>query len=114
MKGMKANERPWKRYGLAALLAALAFLTISDLVSDPSLWNWSKLLVLAVAAPALWYRGGRHSPAPEKIGPEAVPSEDVDAVVAESGRTVHAIKALREMHPGLGLLDAKNLVQPDH
>ena len=114
MKGMKAHKRPWERYGIAALLAFLAFSTISDLVSDPSVWNWSKLVVLAVAAPALWYRGGRHSPVPNKIGPESVPAEDVDAVVAESGRTVYAIKALREMHPGLGLRDAKNLVQPEH
>ncbi|MDV8077120.1 hypothetical protein R4P47_11170 [Rhodococcus sp. IEGM 1370] len=114
MKGMKAKERPWKRYGLAVLLAALAFLTISDLVSDPSAWNWSKLVVLAVAGPFIWYGESRPRTSPEKIGPEAVPAEDVDAVVAESGRTVHAIKALREMHPGLGLRDAKNLVQPDH
>lgn len=113
MKGMNVRERPWSRYAVVTLLAALAFLTVGDLVSDPSVWNWSKLLLLAVAAPALWYRGGRHSPVPEKIGPESVPAEDVEPVVAESGRTVHAIKALREMHPGLGLLDAKNLVQPD-
>lgn len=111
---MKARERPWTRYALAILLAALAFLTISDLVSDPSVWNWSKLVVLAVAAPALWHQGGRHRPVPNKIGPESVPAEDVEAVVEERGRTVYAIKALREMHPGLGLLDAKNLVQPDH
>ncbi|MCZ4562975.1 hypothetical protein O4160_19220 [Rhodococcus sp. IEGM 1401] len=108
---MKAEERPWKRYGLAALLAFLAFSTISDIVSDPSVWNWSKLVVLAVAALFLLRPDDRSTP--EKIGPEAVPTEDVDAVVAESGRTVHAIKALREMHPGLGLLDAKNLLQPD-
>ncbi len=114
MKGMKAKERPWKRYGLAALLAALAFLTITDLVSDPSAWNWSKLLVLVVAGLYIWYGESRTRTSLEKIGPEAVPAEDVEAVVAESGRTVHAIKALREMHPGLGLLDAKNLVQPDH
>ncbi|MGF0310546.1 hypothetical protein [Rhodococcus sp. IEGM1428] len=111
---MKAQERPWTRYAVATLLAALAFLTISDLVSDPSAWNWTKLVVLAVAAPALWYRGGRHSPLPNKIGPESVPAEDVDAVVAESGRTVEAIRSLREMHPGLGLLDAKRLVQPEN
>lgn len=114
MGNMKARGRPWTRYAVVALLAALAFLTISDLVSNPSVWNWSKLLVLAVAAPALWYRRDRHSPVPNKIGPEAVPAEDVDAVVGESGRTVYAIKALREMHPGLGLRDAKNLVRPDH
>ncbi|MDV8021104.1 hypothetical protein [Rhodococcus sp. IEGM 1330] len=111
---MKAKERPWKRYGLAALLAALAFLTVSDIVSDPSAWNWSKLLVVAVAGLFIWYGESRTRTSPEKIGPEAVPDEDVEAVVAESGRTVYAIKALREMHPGLGLLDAKRLVQPDN
>ncbi|MDI9893753.1 hypothetical protein QM797_03370 [Rhodococcus sp. IEGM 1381] len=111
---MNLRERPWTRYAVVTLLAALAFLTISDLVSDPSGWNWSKLVVLAVAAPALWYRGGRHSPVPNKIGPESVPAEDVEAVVAESGRTVKAIRSLREMHPGLGLLDAKRLVQPEN
>ncbi|WP_235581715.1 hypothetical protein [Rhodococcus sp. Leaf278] len=114
MKGMKAKERPWKRYGLAVLLTALAFLTISDLVADPSAWNWSKLVVLAVAGLFIWFGESRTRMSPEKIGPEAVPAEDVDAVVAESGRTVYAIKALREMHPGLGLLDAKRLVQPEN
>lgn len=74
---------------------------------EPSMWNWSKLVVLAVAAPWLWYRHGRSWLAPNKIASEAVPAEDVDAVVAESGRTVEAIRSLREMHPGLGLLDAK-------
>ncbi|MCZ4517376.1 hypothetical protein O4220_02540 [Rhodococcus ruber] len=111
---MTAHERPWKRYGFAALLAFLAFSTITDIVSDPSGWNWSKLAVLAVAAVCIWYGERRSWTAPEKIGPEAVPAEDVDAVVAESGRTVYAIKALREMHPGLGLLDAKRLVQPEN
>lgn len=114
MKGMKAQERPWTRYAGVTLLAALAFLTISDLVSDPSLWNWSKLVVLAVASPLFWRTDGRTRNTPHKIGPEAVPPEDVDAVVEESGRTVQAIRSLREMHPGLGLLDAKRLVQLDN
>lgn len=114
MGKMKAHERPWKRYAIAALLAFLAFSTISDIVSDPSAWNWSKLAVLAVAAVFIWYGESRTWTSPDKIGPEAVPAGDVEAVVAESGRTVHAIKALREMHPGLGLRDAKNLVRPDH
>lgn len=111
---MKAEERPWKRYGYAALLAILAFLTISDLVSDPSAWNWSKLVVLALAALLFLYGESRTQNSPEKIESEAVPAADVDAVVAELGRTVRAIKALREMHPGLGLRDAKDLVQPNH
>ena len=114
MKGMKAQDRPWTRYAVAVLLASLTFLVISDIVSDPSVWNWSKLAVLAVAAPVMWYRDGRTPFSPDKIGPEHVSAEDVEAVVEESGRTVHAIKALREMHPGLGLLDAKRLVQPDN
>ncbi|WP_143546713.1 hypothetical protein [Rhodococcus sp. 06-235-1A] len=113
MKDMNLRERPWSRYAMVALLAFLAFSTISDIVSDPSAWNWSKLVVLAVATLFIWYGEGRTRTSPERIGPEAVPAEDVEAVVAESGRTVYAIKALREMHPGLGLRDAKNLVQPD-
>ena len=111
---MKAKERPWKRYGYAAFLAILAFLMISDLVSDPSAWNWSKLVVLALAALLFLYGEIRTQNSPEKIEPEAVPAADVDAVVAELGRTVRAIKALREMHPGLGLRDSKDLVQPNH
>lgn len=91
MKGMKAQERPWTRYAGVTLLA-----------------------VLAVASPLFWRTDGRTRNTPHKIGPEAVPPEDVDAVVEESGRTVQAIRSLREMHPGLGLLDAKRLVQLDN
>ncbi|WP_317563324.1 hypothetical protein [Rhodococcoides yunnanense] len=111
---MNLRERPWSRYALVALLAFLAFSTISDIVSDPSGWNWSKLVVLAVASMFIWSGESRTWTSPERIGPESVPSEDVEAVVSESGRTVYAIKALREMHPGLGLLDAKRLVQPEN
>ncbi|OZD63446.1 hypothetical protein CH272_17095 [Rhodococcus sp. 05-340-1] len=111
---MNDRQRRWTRYLLGIWLTLLVFSTIADIVTEPSLWNWTKLAVLAIAAPWLWHRHGRAWLMPEKIGPEAVPAGDVEAVVAESGRTVHAIKALREMHPGLGLLDAKNLVQPDH
>ena len=111
---MNDRQRRWTRYLLGIWLALVVFSTIADIVTEPSLWNWTKLAVLAIAAPWLWHRHGRAWLMPHKIEPEAVPVEDVDAVVAESGRTVHAIKALREMHPGLGLLDAKNLVQPDH
>ncbi|WP_157225972.1 hypothetical protein [Rhodococcus sp. AW25M09] len=111
---MKARERPWTRYLLGIWLTCIAFIVISDIVSEPSIWNWSKLALLAVAAPWLWHRSGRSSQIPEKIGPETVPAADVDAVVEESGRTVQAIRSLREMHPGLGLLDAKRLVQPDN
>lgn len=110
---MNARQRRWTRYLLGIWLALLVFSAIEDIVNEPSLWNWSKLLLLAVAGPWLWYRHGRPWLVSDKVPPEAVPAEDVDAVVAESGRTVYAVKALREMHPGLGLLDAKKLVQPD-
>ncbi|QII03994.1 hypothetical protein BH93_00185 [Rhodococcoides fascians A25f] len=111
---MNDRQRRWTRYLLGIWLALLVFSAIADIVSEPSMWNWSKLVVLAVAAPWLWYRHGRSWLAPNKIASEAVPAEDVDAVVAESGRTVEAIRSLREMHPGLGLLDAKRLVQPEN
>ena len=111
---MNDRQRRWTRYLLGIWLALLVFSTIADIVTEPSLWNWTKLAVLAIAAPWLWHRHGRAWLKPDRIEPEAVPAEDVEAVVAESGRTVYAIKSLREKHPGLGLRDAKNLVQPDH
>jgi hypothetical protein len=96
-------------------MAWIAFILISDVISEPSTWDWIQLSLAGVAIPWLVYSRLRPERASvDKIGPESVPAEDVEAVVEERGRTVYAIKALREMHPGLGLLDAKNLAQPDH
>ncbi|WP_415971634.1 hypothetical protein [Rhodococcus sp. 077-4] len=112
---MNDRRRPWVRYLFATWLILITTFVVSDLLSEPSAWNWTKLAVWVVAAPLLLHGHLRpERPSVEKIGPESVPAEDVEAVVAESGRTVYAMKALREMHPGLGLRDAKNLVQPDH
>ncbi|OZC79542.1 hypothetical protein CH251_01290 [Rhodococcus sp. 06-462-5] len=110
----RMSRRPWVRYLYVAWLAWIAFILISDVISEPSTWDWIQLALGGIAIPWLAYSQLRpERPSVEKIGPESVPAEDVETVVAESGRTVHTIKALREMHPGLGLLDAKNLVQPD-
>ncbi|MFC9516913.1 hypothetical protein ACFTSD_14375 [Nocardiaceae bacterium NPDC056970] len=45
-----------------------------------------------------------------RVAPEDVPTDDVRAAIASTVERISAIKALREMHPGRGLLDAKNLV----
>lgn len=108
------SRRLWVRYLYVAWMALIAFILISDVISEPSTWDWIRLALAGVAAPLLAYsllRGERAGV--DRIGPESVHAEDVETVVAESGKTVHAIKTLRAMHPGLGLLDAKNLVQPD-
>lgn len=109
------SRRPWVRYLYVAWMAWIAFILISDVISEPSTWDWIQLSLAGVAIPWLVYSHLRPERASvDKIGPESVPAEDVEAVVEERGRTVYAIKALREMHPGLGLLEAKNLIQPDH
>lgn len=74
---MNARKRPWPRYALVALAVFLVFSAISDIVSDPSVWNWSKLAVLAVAAVFIWY--GEHRTSPDRVGPEAVSAEGVEA-----------------------------------
>lgn len=112
---MNARQRPWTRYLLVIWLTCISFLVISDVLTEPSIWTWIKLALLAMAVPWFLYRYWRPAPVctVQKIIPASVPAEDVDAVVDEHGRTVKAIRSLRELHPGLGLGDAKNLVRPE-
>ncbi|WFR71321.1 ribosomal protein L7/L12 [Prescottella defluvii] len=46
-----------------------------------------------------------------RVAPADVPVEDVRAAIAATSDRIPAIKRLREMHPGLGLRDAKDLVE---
>ncbi|MBM4538969.1 hypothetical protein GS463_07565 [Rhodococcus hoagii] len=47
---------------------------------------------------------------PAKVSPAEVALADVSAAIASSSGRIGAIRRLRQMYPGLGLLDAKELV----
>ncbi|WP_232816811.1 ribosomal protein L7/L12 [Rhodococcus sp. H-CA8f] len=50
-------------------------------------------------------RGGEGTTAPTEI-----PADDVRSALASTDDRIPAIKALRELHPGLGLKDAMDLI----
>lgn len=47
---------------------------------------------------------------PAKVSPAEVALPNVSAAIASSSGRIDAIRRLRQMYPGLGLLDAKELV----
>ncbi|MGU3294626.1 ribosomal protein L7/L12 [Williamsia sp. M5A3_1d] len=95
----------------------LAACYVFDAIDRPSIYR----VILAVVAVALaagtilnGYRRltGRSRPAValSRVNPATVPFDDVVAATASHDDRIDAIRHLREAHPGLGLKDAKDLV----
>ncbi|GAA1463773.1 hypothetical protein [Williamsia maris] len=90
---------------------------VSEAFDHPSVYRVSLAIVgVGLSISVCWstYRRvtGRQRPAmtyPRK-NPATVPFDDVVAAMAEGEDRIDSIRLLRENHPGLGLLDAKNLV----
>ncbi|MGJ0121184.1 ribosomal protein L7/L12 [Williamsia sp. MIQD14] len=102
-------------FGVAVVYLAACY--VFDAVDRPSVYR----VVLAVVAVALavgtcvnGYRRmtGRSRPALAypRVNPATVPFDDVVAVTTATDDRIEAIRHLREAHPGLGLKDAKDLV----
>ena len=86
---------------IAEELGKLSVLEASELVKHlEEAWGVSAAAPAAAAAPA----GGDSAPAEEKT--------DFDVIIAEvGGNKIAVIKAVREVASGLGLADAKKLVE---
>ena len=94
---------------------------IAQVISAPSVWHWSLVIVWALLAIGLpftirstWRH--RHEPMGRGIlAPSTIPLTDIDeSVVREAidrnDSRVLAVKAVREAYPGLGLRDAADVV----
>ncbi|NKS53356.1 hypothetical protein GS500_09500 [Rhodococcus hoagii] len=101
---------------LAWLVVLVGPSAIDGATSEPSAWDWvwlgmfgSALAVSAVSTILAW-RNRNTVRVPAKVSPAEVALADVSAAIASSSGRIDAIRRLRQMYPGLGLLDAKELV----
>jgi hypothetical protein len=93
--------------------------SVADRVtSEPSVWDWVWLGIwvfavvgFGVTTVSAWRNRNKRGVAAMRVVPEDVPVEDVRAAIAATSERIPAIKRLRETHPGLGLRDAKDLVE---
>lgn len=116
------DREPVQRWLGTLFLAWLVILVgpsaIDRATSEPSAWDWVWLgiFLIALAGSAVgvvsaWRN--RNTPAVEvaRVTPEEVAVPDVLAAIASSSGRIDAIKRLRQIYPGLGLRDAKELVE---
>ncbi|PTR27617.1 ribosomal L7/L12-like protein [Rhodococcus sp. OK519] len=112
------NERVWGSTLILAWLVLGVPSTVDRMTSGPSAWDWAWLGVFAFALPAsvvstvrAWRNRSESRIETVRVAPEDVPTEDVRAAIGSTFERISAIKLLREMHPGLGLRDAKELIE---
>ncbi|WP_084721922.1 hypothetical protein [Rhodococcus marinonascens] len=84
--------------------------------ADVTVTDWIILAVYAfvivgtlVTAVQAWRR--KLSDTPEDSGTASIPAADIDAALAKSTDRVSAVRALRELHPELGLTAANHLIK---
>lgn len=113
-------ERAERWVGASVLLALLVLgpSTVGAVVAGPTAWDWVRLVawVFAVLGFGLttvsaWRNRNTSPVAVVRVSPAEIPVEDVRAAIAATSDRIPAIKRLREVHPGLGLRDAKELVE---
>ena len=101
---------------LAWLVVLVGPSAIDRATSEPSAWDWVWLgifgsaLAVSVVSTILAWRNRNTVRVPAKVSPAEVALADVSAAIASSSGRIDAIRRLRQMYPGLGLLDAKELV----
>ncbi|WP_159025985.1 hypothetical protein [Prescottella equi] len=101
---------------LAWLVVLVGPSAIDRATSEPSAWDWVWLgifgsaLAVSVVSTILAWRNRNTVRVPAKVSPAEVALPDVSAAIASSSGRIDAIRRLRQMYPGLGLLDAKELV----
>jgi len=103
---------------LAWLVVLVGPSVIDRATSDASAWDWVWLGIFGVALAVsvvstvrAWRNRTTVRPLPAKVSPAEIAVPDVLAAIASSSGRIDAIRRLRQMYPGLGLLDAKVLVE---
>jgi hypothetical protein len=109
----------WGPIAQVGLLLVLAGPLLAAVLSGPSLWNLAFAAAWVSAAVAVGrkilfdYRRVRRIASTAVVRPVPsweVPKDDVYAAVSSTRSRADAIEALRQRHPGLGLVDAANLI----
>ncbi|MCX6468488.1 ribosomal protein L7/L12 [Williamsia herbipolensis] len=102
-------------FGVAFVYLAACY--VFDAIDSPSIYRVFLAIVSVVLAASIGVNGyrrmtGRSRPALAypRVNPASVPFDDVVAVTTGTDDRIDAIRQLREAHPGLGLKDAKDLV----
>ena len=112
-------ERWWQTIGLVLLIVVVGPSTIHTVASVPTTGNWVRLAIWLFATVGFAYGTvqawrTRNNPQPAwqdgTTAPSEIPADDVRSALASTYDRIPAIKALRELHPGLGLKDAMDLI----
>jgi len=112
-------ERWWQTIVLVWLLVFFGPSTIDKVITEPTAWNWTFLAIWLFATVGFAYGTvqawrTRNNPQPAwgegTTAPTEIPADDVRSALASTDDRIPAIKALRELHPGLGLKDAMDLI----
>ncbi|MDV8006919.1 hypothetical protein [Rhodococcus sp. IEGM 1318] len=112
-------ERWWQTIVLAWLLVFFGPSTIDKVITEPTAWNWTWFAIWLFATVGFAYGTvqawrTRNNPQPAcwegTTAPSEIPADDVRSTLASTDDRISAIKALRELHPGLGLKDAMDLI----
>ncbi|MFC7962825.1 hypothetical protein [Rhodococcoides kroppenstedtii] len=107
------------KWGTVVMLVSIAIIgapTIGNAIDDPTAWNVTVVVIwfaaLATFAVSLLQRRTRagNTESRAAVDAETVPDSDVAAAIDATTSRVAAVKRLREMHPGLSLVDAAHLV----
>ena len=112
------NERVWRSTLFLVWLVLLGPSAVDRMTSQSSVWDWVwlgifvfALVVSVVSTVRAWQNRNEPQVETVRVAPADVPVADVRAAIGSTFERISAIKALREMHPGLGLRDAKDLVE---
>ncbi|MGF0255231.1 hypothetical protein ACQR3V_14730 [Rhodococcus erythropolis] len=89
------------------------------MATEPTTGNWVRLAIWLFATVGFAYGTvqawrTRNNPQPAwgegTTAPTEIPADDVRSALTSTDDRIPAIKALRELHPGLGLKDAMDLI----
>lgn len=106
----------WEPLVLSIVLIAVGISIVSRVATDPSGWDWVFFCVWLVA---ILSSGGAAIARRRHLGrwltkrvptTAEIPAGDVQAAVESTDNRIAATKALRELHPGLDLVAAADLV----
>ncbi|MFK4362044.1 hypothetical protein ABH939_005579 [Rhodococcus sp. 27YEA6] len=112
-------ERWGHTIGLVLLVVVVGPSTIHTVATEPTTGNWVRLAIWLFATAGFAYgtvQAWRNRNKPQSVwwegttAPTEIPADDVRSALASTDDRIPAIKALRELHPGLGLKDAMDLI----